>query len=140
MDEKALRRPEFSEGPRVVLGDGQAWRFPKPRIRIVATADESGVMRGVPRLSHGLDHDRTVAKLFEQGDDSEVFAKVAEQVRLAAVLLRRNYDLTADQLDELIGIEFGDAAGAERWARINVVLLYGDPDEPDEPQADAPAE
>ena len=34
----ALRRPGFSDGPKVVLGDGQAWAFPRPWLRLYPVA------------------------------------------------------------------------------------------------------
>ena len=30
LDEQSLRRPEFTEGRKVTLGDGQEWVFPQP--------------------------------------------------------------------------------------------------------------
>ncbi len=51
LDEKALRKPGFSEGYRVTLADSQEWTLPKPKIRFKPKVVDGKVEVGGARRS-----------------------------------------------------------------------------------------
>jgi hypothetical protein len=116
LDEKALRKPGFSEGPKVVLADGQAWILPKPRLRFKPRIVDGKVeIGGGP--SFGPEFDDQIDILF-----GVIEADPAERLRVkfevAVRLLAANYDLRPNQFSELIVLEPGDPASDERWEQL----------------------
>lgn len=121
LDEKALRKPGFSDGHKVVLADGQEWTFPRPRIRLKPRIVDGKVeISGGP--SFGPEFDEQLDILFGVSD-----ADPAERLRVkfevAVRLLAANYDLRPEQFAELIVLEIGDPASNERWEQLSNAIM-----------------
>jgi hypothetical protein len=134
LDERALRRPGFSEGPRIVLGDGQGWTLPRPWLRLYPVRASDGGFTLGGGLGYGADFDDLVDRLVDCEPD-DIPARLALQFQMAACLLCRNYDLADRDLRRLLAIDLADPACEDRWARINQVLLG----RPPKPSADGSA-
>ena len=100
LDEKALRRPEFSGGVPIRLFDGQEWHFPTPIVEaFVPRRGPDGKTRQALSFDWGPGYDDLV----------EAFVS-AEYVRDEAValydlgfdLLRRNYAVTFDDMRHVL--------------------------------------
>lgn len=133
-DEPSLRRPEFSEGPRVVLGDGREWTLPRPRLRLFPSRDGDGRIGVGGGPSFGAEFEDLVDELTDCDPDDQT-GRLAVQFRMAASLLLRNYDLTDRDLRRLLVVDAEDPACRERWARLNQVLTG----RPPKPSADGSA-
>jgi hypothetical protein len=134
LDERALRRPGFTEGPRLVLGDAQEWTLPRPWLRFfpVRSGDGRITVGGGP--GYGADYDDLVDQLVEC-DPNDAAGRLALQFQMAAHLLLRNYSLGDRDLRRLLVVDLADPVCEERWARLNQVLLG----QPPKPSADGSA-
>jgi hypothetical protein len=133
-DEGALRRPEFSEGTRIVLGDGQAWTFPRPWLRLYPMRAQDGQLCVGGGMGFGAHHDNLIDRLVDC-DPGDTSGRLALQFQMAAGLLGRNYELTDRDLRELLVIDLADPECEPRWQQINQVLLGSPP----KPSADGSA-
>ncbi|MGO9598125.1 MAG: hypothetical protein ACLP7Q_09045 [Isosphaeraceae bacterium] len=125
-DERTARRSGFTEGPRIVLGDGQEWAFPRSWLRLypVRGADGAFALGGGP--GYGADHDDLVDRLMETpAFDTET--RLTLQFEMAARLLLHNYELSDRDLRRLLAIDLADPNCEARWAAINQVLLGSPP-------------
>ncbi|MFO0892152.1 MAG: hypothetical protein U0790_23815 [Isosphaeraceae bacterium] len=122
LDERAARRPGFREGPRVALGDGQEWSFPRPWLRLYPVRGDDGKLSVGGGPGYGPDYDELVDQLIDC-DPNDTSGRLALQFRMAACLLLRNYDLADRDLRRLLAVDLADPACEARWARINQVLL-----------------
>lgn len=119
LDERALRREGFSDGPRIQLGDGQEWTFPRPAIRTYPIRREGGGFEMGARLTYG----RAFADRWEDIYDAEPgWDQVAIVLELAAELLSRNYDLDDRALGALLARDFQEEGNREMWTEIESVL------------------
>ncbi len=134
LDERALRKRGFTEGPKVVLGDGQEWTFPRPWLRLYPVRAPGGGFAMGGGEGYGADFDDLVDRLVDCEPD-DIPARLAIQFEMAACLLCRNYELNDRDLRRLLAIDLGDPACEDRWARINQVLLG----RPPKPSADGSA-
>ena len=126
LDERAARRNGFTDGARIVLGDGQEWVFPRPWLRLYPVRGADGQFALGGGLGYGADHDDWVDRLMETpAFDTETRLKL--QFEMAARLLLYNYDLTDRDLRRLLAIDVTDPHCQERWAAINQVLLGSPP-------------
>lgn len=125
LDERSLRKPGFSEGTAVVLGNGQSWTFPRPWLRLYPVRSPAGELTvgGGLGFDHEVDDlaDALVAEASSSSEDP--LRRLEIQFRMAAGLLGRNYDLTDLHLRRLLAVDLDDPESQERWARINEVLL-----------------
>lgn len=128
IDEPSLRKPEFTEGPKIELGDGQKWTFPLPWLRLYPVRSPDGSLTVGGGLGYGADFDDLVDRLVEC-DPDDTTSRLTVQFQMAAELLGRNYNLTDRQLRRLLAIDLADPCCEGRWARINQVLL-GRPPKP----------
>ena len=116
LDEKALRKPGFSDGHRVVLADGQEWTLPKPRIRFKPRVVDGRVeIGGGP--SFGPEFDDKLDILFGVAE-AEPAERLRVKFEVAVRLLATNYDLTPANYADLIVLEPGDPASDERWEQL----------------------
>ena len=122
LDETSLRRPEFSDGRRVILGDGQAWTLPRPWLRLYPVRDPNGEITVGGGVGFGAAFEALMDDL-TASDPDDATARLAIQFRMAALLLTRNYHLTDRDLGELLVVDASDPACRERWAEINQVLM-----------------
>jgi len=134
LDEASLRRPEFSDGHRVILGDGQAWTLPRPWLRLYPVRDANGQISVGGGVGFGTEFEALVDEL-TAGDPDDLTGRLAIQFRMAALLLTRNYHLTDRDLRELLVVDASDPNCRERWAEINQVLMG----RPPKPSADGSA-
>lgn len=134
LDEQALRRPDFSEGPRIILGDGHAWAFPRPWLRLYPVRGRDGNLTVGGGLGFGAEYDDLVDRLVEC-DPGDTTGRLGLQFQMAAALLCRNYSLNDRDLRRLLVIDLADPECEPRWRRINEVLLGAAP----KPSADGSA-
>jgi hypothetical protein len=123
LDEKALRKPDWRPGVAVKLGDGQTWEMRKPLMRWVPIEQPDGAAKTRGR-SHelGPELDEVVGVFF--GDlESERFNFSDARFELAIRLLRANYNLTWENVGELLWIsEDEDAENKEMWSQVSAVV------------------
>lgn len=121
LDEKARRKPEFVEGYSITLADGQTWYMPKPRFRFKPKFVE-GKVEIAAGATFGPESDAEVDVLYGVVDvEGSEFLRV--KLALAVRLLRANYDLTDDDLIDLLVLEPGDPASDARWEGISNALM-----------------
>ncbi len=124
LDELAKRKPELVErdSVRVVFGDGQAWAIPKPWLEI-RPIFKNRVARGSYRaLAYGPPIDDLVEVIKDLGGD--VYATAVAVATAAAALLRRNYDLTDAELDQLLNYRPDDVSTFQ-WVGHVVEIAAG---------------
>lgn len=134
LDEQALRRSTFSQGPEVTLGDGGKWSLPMPTLRLFPIRGEDGRIAVGGGPSFGADYEALMDDLTDC-DPEDTTARLTIQFRMAAMLLTRNYDLTDRDLRELLVIDAEDPECRERWREINRVMTGRAP----KPSADGSA-
>jgi len=122
LDERSLRKPTFSDGYPVRLADGQDWTFPKPRIRFRPKIRPDGRVEVGGGPSFGPEYDAMLDTLFGV-TEAEPVEQLRVKFEMAVRLLSANYELTAEQLGELIVLEPGDETSDERWEQLSRVLM-----------------
>lgn len=124
-EEAAKRRPEWTEGPKVKLCDGQEWTFPKPVLGFKPARNPDGTWGAAERAPYGQEYqdavDRYVA--IDPKTEADFLQMIGQRINLAAELLFRNYDLTDDELIDLLDVSDGDV-NVEMWQRIHRVLTF----------------
>lgn len=124
-DEKEYRRPKYRDqvsGVNVLMADGQAWCLPKPLVRFVPSADD--VMEPYIKLN-GETPDRSYFDLYRKYEEASKNTDVMRAVvALAKALLLLHYDLTEDQLKEVIQLSYhaGDAEGHRIFTEVMSVV------------------
>jgi hypothetical protein len=121
LDEKSLRKPEFSEGLKVTLADGQDWTLPKPRIRFKPRIVDGRVEIG-GGASFGPEFDDKLDILFGV-TDADPSERLRVKFEVAVRLLASNYNLEPDNFAELIVLEPGDPASDERWEQLSNAIM-----------------
>jgi hypothetical protein len=134
VDERALRRPGFREGPRIALADGQEWTFPRPWLRLYPVRGEDGAITVGGGPGYGSIYEDLVDRLVES-DPDDTTGRLALQFAMATHLLSLNYELSDREIRRLLAIDLTDPACEERWSQINQVLLG----RPPKPSADGSA-
>ncbi len=140
LDEVALRKPDFQEGVRIVLGDGQEWSFPLPKLRLVPCRNGNGDITAKVKPMAG--QDKILGRSFDLlWTLSEQEPEDAWDVRFSAAshLLLSNYNLTDDDLGELIYIDLEDPNRLDRWLQIENVLRGIAPKKPSPAGSSSPA-
>jgi hypothetical protein len=99
----------------VHFGDGQLWHVPKPRLRIAPGWDGTKCDL-VYSATYGQPADALIVTAARAEDDGVRLAAVAT---LAATLLRRNYDLADDEVDQLLSL------GEPDWMRLVIRIATG---------------
>lgn len=117
-DERAARRPDFSAGAEVVLGDGRVWTLPRPTLRLYPVRDAEGRIAVGGGPSFGAEYEALMDDLADC-DPDDASARLTIQFRMAALLLSRNYDLTDRDLRELLVVDADDPDCRERWGAVN---------------------
>lgn len=126
LDEIALRTPEFRDGPKVRLADGQEWTFPRPRFRVFPAEARDGEVTPGYRPTYGAAFDRMLELFF--GVESCTTGDLFEmRFKAACDLLRRNYRLSTADLATLLFYEEDDAESEARWSAIDAILVGAPP-------------
>jgi hypothetical protein len=125
LDEVALRRSTFEDGAPVTLADGQEWRLPRPRVRFVPDDSDQGF-----QVRLALDDAGVFRSLKAAVDAAETNGALWKtELALARHLLLVNYDLTREQVADLLQFSYGenaDPAGAAiREAVMGVAFGIG---------------
>ncbi len=134
LDEPALRRPAFREGPRIALADGQQWTFPRPWLRLYPVRGQDGAITIGGGPGYGPAYEDLVDRLVES-DPTDTAGRLGLQLAMAAHLLLLNYQLADSDLRRLLVIDLADPTCEGRWSQINQVLLG----RPPKPSADGSA-
>jgi hypothetical protein len=119
MVESERRKPHVDEGNFVAikLGDGQLWRFPKPRLRVRPVLTDGKVDIGFG-ATYGKRHDALIEMMADAADDE---TRLAALMTLAWVLLADAYDLAHDELDQLLSLSLE----APDWMKVFVLVVTG---------------
>jgi hypothetical protein len=88
VDEQALRRPDFVEGRRILLGNGQRWSFPDH-----------------PPLHDDAEH---IASLRAIGEAEDRADRLRAELALTILLLSRNYDLSPSDYQAILSFPPSD--------------------------------
>ncbi len=122
-DERAKRNPEFDErnSTWITLADGGRWAFPKPWLEIHAAFRGRPGRASYPVLTYGPELEELVDAIDECRDNAALIVGAAS---LGAYLLRRNYDLSDEDLDRLFAIRVGDPPSWE-WAKAVIDVATG---------------
>ncbi len=127
LDEKALRRPGFTEGCAVVLADGQAWTFPRPRLRLRPKIVDGRVEVAGGR-TFGPEFDSKLDVLFGSSDEeSDGWARLGVEFEVLTRLLMANYALADSDVGDLLVMEPGDPDSDERWRQLEELVLGAAP-------------
>jgi hypothetical protein len=125
IDEKARRKAEFVEGYPVMLADGQEWWMPKPKFRFKPKF-VNGRVEMTGGATFGPESDSELEILYGVVDaEAGEFLRV--KFALAVRLLRVNYELTDDEVADLVVLEPGDAASEARWEAMTNALMGNSP-------------
>ncbi len=120
LDEKALRKPEFSLGTRVRLADGQEWTLPRPRLRFNPRVTPAGVTVE-SKLGFGPEADHLLDILWGVVPADPV-ERLRARFEIVVQLLAANYDLKPDDFASLLILEPGDPASENRWNEIGEAI------------------
>jgi hypothetical protein len=125
INEKDRRRPTFTQGSAVQLADGQSWTFPKARIQFrPRILDGHAEVMGGSRFGPEFDGDMDI--LFGVVE-AEPVDRLRAKFQMAVRLLLANYDLSDDEISNLIVWEPEDPISAKNWADLTTVLSGGTP-------------
>ncbi len=130
--EQECRKADFEEGTPVLLADGQEWQLPRPRVRFAPSNDDSGFKVVSSRPDGGV-FAGLLAKYnaVRDSDDSTVGDYARCELALGSNLLRVNYDVTEDEVAELLQFSYDKAEDPQGWdvreGVVGVVLGYGGP-------------
>ena len=146
LHEVDCRRDDWISGIDIQLDGGEPWTFPVPRNRYVfrmidpAEGDKFENLKVVREPSTSDDNRlysqkfwdaqavfRAFAVKIDENTKQEAFGRAA--FGLAADLLRRNYDLSDDQVMALLTIRLGDDSNKSMWLAIAEVILHTHPDQ-----------
>lgn len=136
LDEQALRRPTFEDGTAVALADGQDWTLPRPRVRFVPDGSEMGF--GVRlALDDGGKFQALMTALDSASNDP---AYIRAELAVGRHLLLANYDLTPEQVADLLQFSYGENADPVGAAIRDAVMgvAYGNGPKPSEPGTGQP--
>ncbi len=127
LNEPSLRKPGFQEGIKVKLGDGQEWTFPPVKMRVVPTMDSEGTVTAKSsRTTMGSDVTKEINAFVDyiiSEEDWNLMGWLTKRMTAAAKLLMMNYDLSGEQLAELLYWEQDDQEIADRWQAIDSAML-----------------
>jgi hypothetical protein len=121
LSELSRRRLDFdaTDTASVVLGDGQTWYLPKPVLRLKpifrgGKVVESQVVTTDPQFN-------VLRQAVSDAGDTVAFNVIAE---LAAYLLSKNYNLSDDDLSEILAYDTATEAGAG-WPTAVMDVAWG---------------
>jgi hypothetical protein len=123
LDEVLKRKGNFDarNSAPVVLADGQAWHVPKPWLEIRPVFRGGKAPAAYRVLTCGPELDALVEAMAECEDlDSQIMAAAS----LTASLLLWHYDLSDQELDQLLAFRRGDEQSLN-WIRESIAIATG---------------
>lgn len=105
-NEASCRRDIFSQDVPVVLCDGQEWWLPKPRVVFRPTYGPNGYGTRMSSM-WGDDYYKLIQDLIDS-NGKEFDHVLGAQFALCSELLLRNYNLTHEQIAELIYFDLNE--------------------------------
>lgn len=120
-DPAKSRRPEFDPESVPVEFGSLVFHLPKPRVSIRRRHNPDGSSVGEPTRSFGADFERLVDKVAEAAGGGSIQALAAALFDLAADLIRRNYAIAEEELDQVLSLDpaaFGGDSIPEPWATV----------------------
>lgn len=126
IDQSARVRAGYSEGPSVVLADGQTWTFPALAVRIGVEPRRTPDGRFAAGVVHTVDG-RDLPRYAEWHRAISLPGVPAEEfwgarMEAAATLLLINYELADAELAALLRWTADDAASDDRWRAIDAAI------------------
>lgn len=137
LDEATLRTEGFTEGNWFVLADGQRWCFPRPRFRFKPKMID-GKIDVVGQPTYGPEHDDKLDVLFGV-TEADALEQWRVKFEMAVLLLQANYNLTVDQIGDLIVFVPGEPASDDRWENLTRAIMGIAPKELTPAGSDSPA-
>jgi hypothetical protein len=115
---------------RIKLGDGQEWSFPLPRIRMVPKRNGDGQFtfgfKPAPGQGNILGKSFDLLWTIQEQEPDDAWGI---RFGAAACLLQMNYNLTDENLEDLIYLDKNDPETFERWRDIEQILRGLNPKE-----------
>ena len=111
IDERSRRRGDFlPDSLGLTLADGQEWYVPRPRVAFVYADNDLGFDQ--VRETGDVVFDRTLQDRIDAwrkaAESDDMPGVIGAQLGIARVLLLRNYDLTTDELRNLVRFRFDE--------------------------------
>jgi hypothetical protein len=122
LNEVELRTPEFTEGCRIKLADGQEWSFPRPHFRFWPSRDASGKIVVSARNTFD-DEYRQLFMDYMNADRDDAYAMWTLKLQIACHLLLCNYAIPDDALGELLPVDFENETNQEMWMELGPILM-----------------
>ena len=124
LDETAKRKPNFDAANSVPvrLADGQDWQVPKPWLEVRPVFRGGRAERAYPVPTCGPELDALIDAVSESDEPAVWFSAIAT---LAARLLGYQYDLSDDDLDQLLRFRVSDPDSGQ-WLRDVMRIATGD--------------
>lgn len=115
LSELECRRSEWQAGAEVVLSDGQAWHFPRPRLTYRLHIDPE--TRAPIMRADATTQSPTYAELLDRldSDSGEMFSLMCA---MALELLRENYNIPDEAVPDLFTFDPSSEISRARWAAI----------------------
>ncbi len=123
IDCESRRLPGFTDGRSVVLGDGQAWTFARPKLRLAPRREGERIGVAVGRA--GLpDYERWYA-VITGAQRPPVEEYWAVRMEAAATMLGLNYELSDSELAILLEYQDDGPDGpfTARWDEIDRAVM-----------------
>lgn len=117
LDEKALRRPDFSQGHEVELWDGQMWTLPRPRLVFRPILNDNKTVETGCFPGFGPEYDDKL-DILNGVVEVNALDYVSVMFEVLVRLLLANYDLKAEDIQALVVLDMEDEANGERWTPI----------------------
>jgi hypothetical protein len=118
LDEKALRKSNFTPGCPVVLADGQTWELALPVMTWRRSRAASGFAVRLPN-----EEGHAYQDLFESWEKATGDAIMESMLMLGESLLLANYNLTPEQVDEIL--VFSTSADGQRIQKEVMAAAMG---------------
>lgn len=114
LDEKSLRSENWKDGIAITLCDGQDWYLPKPTTEFLIN-DEGTGLEPIGRHTFG----QTYWRLHEEWIASDGFQDTLNaMIKIAVYLIKRQYELTNQQVSTLLRFIPEDEENQEMWKSI----------------------
>lgn len=130
--ERECRRPDFEDGTPVAMADGKDWQLVKPRVRRVFAGNDRGFKTVFNRADGGVFAALMAAyEAVQENEDALVSEYAKVELALGRYLLVANYDLSDDEVGDLLQFSYSEKDDPEGWAIreavMGVVFGYGAP-------------